>query len=276
LSTEASPNHYVLGHSDLELARLERQAEIFGAETREVLRSAGLKNGMRVLDVGCGVGDVSMAAAQLVGPTGTVLGIDKAADALRIARKRAQRANYTWLAFDEVDLFAFEAPAKFDAVIGRFILMHIAEPVAALSRFGTLARAGGAVAFIEMDIGQTGAVPPMPLLDRCLRWITATYHHVGVEANMGSKLYAAFRSAGMNPKLAGTTRIESGPDSVAYVFAAETLASLLPAIVEHGIATAEQVGVDTLAHRLRAEAITGDHCIFMPRLIGAWATKPAG
>jgi hypothetical protein len=93
---------------------------------------------------------------------------------------------------------------------------------------------------------------------------------------MGSQLYRTFRAAGFNPRLNGTTRIENGPDSVAYLFAAQTLASLLPAIEQFGIATADEIGIDTLADRLRAEAIAGDHCIFMPRLIGAWATKATG
>src|SRR5688572_24966472 len=78
----ASEPAYVLGHSDQELARLERQAEIFSVESRDWLRRAGLKTGMRVLDVGCGVGDVSIIAAEMVGSTGSVTGIDKAAIAL--------------------------------------------------------------------------------------------------------------------------------------------------------------------------------------------------
>src|SRR5690554_3222064 len=69
---------YVLGHSEQELARLEKQGELFGAETRQVLVRAGLAPGMRVLDVGCGAGDVSLIAAELVGPAGTVIGIDRA------------------------------------------------------------------------------------------------------------------------------------------------------------------------------------------------------
>ncbi|MCR4282504.1 MAG: class I SAM-dependent methyltransferase, partial [Bauldia sp.] len=77
---------YILGHSEQELARLERQGEIFGTETREILCRAGLKRGMHVLDVGCGVGDVSLIAADIVGPHGSVLGIDRAPKALPMAR----------------------------------------------------------------------------------------------------------------------------------------------------------------------------------------------
>jgi 2-polyprenyl-3-methyl-5-hydroxy-6-metoxy-1,4-benzoquinol methylase len=118
---------YVLGHSEQELARLERQAEIFSLETRDWLRRAGLKTGMHVLDVGCGVGDVSMIAAEMVGSAGTVVGIDKAAAALPIAGARAKRAGYDWVRFVEADVFQYEPQEKFDAVIGRFILMHLPD-----------------------------------------------------------------------------------------------------------------------------------------------------
>jgi len=274
MRTDVEPQPYVLGHSEQELARLELQGEIFGVETRDVLRRAGVRTGMHVLDAGCGVGDVSMIAAEMVGPTGAVLGIDNAAAALSTARARAQRAGYDWLRFAEADLYEFEPKDGFDAVIGRFVLLHVADPVAALRHLSRFLKENAVVAFIEMDIEQAAAVPAMPLLTRCIEWIEATYRHVGVEPNMGSQLYATFRAAGFSPRLTGSTRIESGPDSVVYQFAAQTLVSLLPAMESQGIATADDIGIDTLADRLRAAAIAGDHCILMPRLIGAWASKP--
>ncbi|MEJ0097126.1 MAG: hypothetical protein WDM84_03240 [Bauldia sp.] len=118
-------------------------------------------------------------------------------------------------------------------------------------------------------------MPELPLLTQCIGWITATYRRVGVEPNMGSQLYAAFRAAHLDPRLAATTRIESGPDAIAYRFAAQTLMSLAPAMEKLGIATAADIGIDTMADRLREASLAGDHVIFMPRLVGAWAKKTA-
>lgn len=272
MRTDDQSNQYVLGHSEQELARLERQGEIFGVETRDVLRHAGLRPGTRVLDVGCGAGDVSMIAAEMVGETGRVLGIDNAPDALSAGTDRAKRAGYHWLKFEEGDLYEFDTNDRFDAVVGRFILMHIPDPIDAVRRLRGFLTDSAIVAFIEMDIEQAGAVPEIPLLSRCIGWITATYREVGVEPNMGSQLYATFRAADLTPRLTGSTRIESGPDSVAYQFAAQTLSSLMPAMEKFGIATADEVDVATFADRLRDAAIAGDHCMLMPRLIGAWAT----
>src|SRR5262249_50571293 len=116
---------YVLGHSDLELVRLERQGDIFADETEDTLRRAGLTQGDSVLDVGCGVGDVALIAARLVGPTGRVLAIDRADRALDSARRRAEAAGYDWLTFEKRDLNEFDSSQQFDRITGRFILMYL-------------------------------------------------------------------------------------------------------------------------------------------------------
>jgi ubiquinone/menaquinone biosynthesis C-methylase UbiE len=271
MRADNEPGQYVLGHSEQELARLERQADLFRAETTDTLRRAGLTQGMHVLDVGCGTGDVAMVAAELVGPSGSVLGIDTAEEALAAARARAARLERDWLRFERSDIHGFEAKGDFDAVTGRFILLHLADPAGALKHLAGCLRPGGIAAFIEMDIEQAAASPELPLLTQCIDWITSTYRRVGVEPNMGSLLYATFRKAGLTPQLAGHCRIESGPHAFAFAYAAQTLQSLLPKITELGIATAAEIDVDTLADRLRVEAVAGDHCLFLPRLIGAWA-----
>lgn len=271
----ASGKTYVLGHSEQELSRLEQQGELFGTETREVYRRAGLAPGMRVLNIGCGAGDDALIAADMVGPTGSVLGIDRAPAALSQARARAERAGLKHISFAEAEIYSFEPQTKFDAVIGRFILLHVADAVGALKRVQTFLKPGGILAFVEMDIDETRAIPPLPLLTQCVNWITDTYRHVGVEPNMGSELYATFRQAGLSPRLTGTCRVESGPNSIAYGFAAQTLASLVPAMEKFGVATANEIGMETFGIRLRDAAVAADCCIFLPRLVGAWARLPA-
>jgi SAM-dependent methyltransferase len=78
---------YVLGHSQAEIRRLIKQASIVQATTERLLRSAGIERGMRVLDLGCGAGDVSMLAATLVGVSGSVVGIDRNAQVLANCEK---------------------------------------------------------------------------------------------------------------------------------------------------------------------------------------------
>jgi 2-polyprenyl-3-methyl-5-hydroxy-6-metoxy-1,4-benzoquinol methylase len=80
---------YPLGYSELEARRLAEQGALLEDLTANVFRRAGLREGMTVLDIGCGVGDVTLLAAQLAGPKGAVLGIDRAASSVQTARVRA-------------------------------------------------------------------------------------------------------------------------------------------------------------------------------------------
>jgi len=158
-------------------------------------------------------------------------------------------------------------------VVGRFILMHLPDRAAGLRGLMSALRRGGVAAFIEMDISSATSQPPFPLLMQCMGWITELYADVGVELEMGSKLYGTFRAAGLMPTMVGSTRVEAGPDALAYDYVAESIRSLAPLLERRGIATAATMDVDTLSDRLRRDALAGDHCFVFPRLIGAWATK---
>ena len=81
---------YALGYSTEEERRLALQARMFEGLTEDVLRHAGIGDGMYVLDIGCGIGDVSFLAARLVGPSGSVVGIDRGDESIETARRRAK------------------------------------------------------------------------------------------------------------------------------------------------------------------------------------------
>lgn len=263
---------YILGHTDQELRRLRRQAAVYAEFTEETLRRAGLEPGMSVLDVGCGAGDVSLAAARIVGPSGAVRGIDRSGDALALAIGRAAELGLTQVRFEQADL-GDPDDRIYDAVIGRFILLHCTDPAAALGTVVSRVRPGGHVAFVELDLSAADVVPPMPLFAEALGWIREVYVRKGFHMDMGSKLYAAFRACGLEPELMANVRVEAGADAYAYEYTAETVRSLLPLIEALGVATRDTVGVDTLAERIRTAALDGAHCFFYPRLVGAVARK---
>jgi ubiquinone/menaquinone biosynthesis C-methylase UbiE len=273
MTADARARSYLLGHSDQELERLRKQAAVYAEFTESVLRQAGLRPGMSVLDVGCGIGDVSMAAARLVGPGGSVRGIDRAPEALETAAARARAEGFDHVRFDAVSIDEVEG-GPYDAVIGRFILLHMKDPKATLTRLAGLLAPGGVAAFIEMDLSTAAAEPPLPLFTAAVSWIGAVYGRDGFEPDMGSKLYQAFRAAGIEPRLTATVRVEGGPEAYAYDYLAETVRSLMPRITALGIADAPTIGIDDLADRVRDAAVAGSHCIFYPRMVGAFGRRP--
>lgn len=154
---------YALGHTDEERRRLIDQDELFRPSTEGLFRTAGIRRGMRVLDVGCGVGDLSMLAASFIGPEGTVIGVDQDARSLALARQRAEERGLRNVSFAEGDVQSISFDHPFDAVVGRFILMYLPDPVAALKHLSALVCSGGLVVFQEYVIKHDGFAAPEPV-----------------------------------------------------------------------------------------------------------------
>jgi ubiquinone/menaquinone biosynthesis C-methylase UbiE len=271
---------YILGHTQAELDRLVFQAKFYERQTRLHLVAAGLAPGMRVLDFGCGVGDVSFLAASLVGDTGQVVGIDRSEEAVQTARARAAAMAVRQVEFCQVDDLnlhcQFPAP-RFDAVIGRLVLMYQPDATACLRRLSTVLRPGGFAMFheVQMAMGWHGADPASPTLTKLWGWMSAACARAGVELNMGLKLRQALLGAGFEaPELLLTSWVSGGPEAATYEYLAETIRSLLPAIVKFGIATAEEVEIETLAVRLRDEIVASEGAIVPSMLVGGIARWP--
>ena len=266
---------YVLGHADTELKRLMEQGRFYGELTEDIFRRAGLAQGMNVLDVGCGAGDVSFVAASIVGPEGSVLGIDKSPEAVKIAAERATRAGLPNVRFELADLEFFRAPSKIDALVGRLVLLYLADAAGALRRLVEQIRDGGIVAFVEMELSSVRAVPPLPLFATCVKWLRETFTRAGAEIDMGSRLHATFQKAGLpEPSMLMLGRVEAGPRSPVYENLSQTIRTLLPAMERFEVAKAAEVDIDTLADRLREEAVRAGAVLIPPCAIGAWARLP--
>jgi SAM-dependent methyltransferase len=271
-------NDYALGYSTEEERRLVQQAEIFEPLTVDVLRHAGIGSNMRILDIGCGVGDVSFLAARLVGPGGTVLGIDRGEESILTARRRAKSLGIDNVTFFATDIASFATEKTFDAIVGRLILLYFPDPSATLRRLSLFLRPDGIMAFQEMDMSTFAAVSSSTLADRVGNWIRDAFAVVGVQTEMGPRLPDIFMNAGFpRPQMIAGQRVASGFDALPYIVMAGTVKSLMPVMERAKITTATEVDIDTLADRLREEAIKKVELVaYSPRLVGAWARKAGG
>jgi SAM-dependent methyltransferase len=248
--------------------RLIAQGRLFDPLTRRLLVHAGLAPGMRVLDLGSGAGNVSRLAAELVGPDGSVVGLERDPAAVELAQRRTDAANIEFRVGDAETLDGVEG--TFDAVVGRLVLMYLTDPVAVLRRVATVVRPGGLICLHEADLTYTTANPQTPLWSQAQGWFVNALEKAGIEVRMGPALFTTFRAAGLPaPQLLVETFAEGGPDAPAWGWA-NVFSAAVPLMERVGVATRDEVDPPTLADRLLAETLAQDGCVIGPPMTGAW------
>ena len=265
---------YTMGRSDEETERLIEQSRLLRPITERFLTSAGLTRGMRVLDIGSGAGDVALIAAELVGPEGEVVGVDMNPEILEIARERVGRTGHRNVEFLAGDVQTLELGGDFDALVGRLVLMYLPDPVAVLKQLVTRLRPRGLVVFQEIDFTITRSYhhPDTPLMSQLGDWIVEVFERSGANATMGLDLHRAFIEAGLpEPTLDAGMLLGGAADWPGYAYIANSFRSVVPLLEHYGIATAEEVDVDTIPQRVREEILAAKRPVVIPPQIGAWA-----
>jgi ubiquinone/menaquinone biosynthesis C-methylase UbiE len=139
-------NTYVLGDTASERRRLQQQSDLIGGFTRHVFEQAGIAPGMKVLDVGSGAGDVALLLANMVGPAGRIVGIDRNPAILSTAKQRITAAGHANVEFVAGDISDTDVAldTDFDAAVGRLVLMYNPDTTAAgRSRLAEATRRSG-------------------------------------------------------------------------------------------------------------------------------------
>jgi 2-polyprenyl-3-methyl-5-hydroxy-6-metoxy-1,4-benzoquinol methylase len=270
-STTTGKSTYVLGHANVEVQRLLLQGQLYNDYTEHALRLAGLQPGMRVLDVGCGPGDVSFIAARLVGPTGSVLGVDAAPEMIELARGRASEQGLSAVHFRQATIDAITLDEPVDAVVGRLILMHLPDPAATLRHLSALVRPGGVIAFSENDITGAHSVPDIPLFRQVTTGIARAFEAMGLSPQFGNTLHQVFADAGLGaPHLTLGTPIGTAAETNILAYAAEVWRLVAPIAQRTGFAIDELDDIDSFVPRFRQEALAVNALITMPPLITGW------
>ncbi|MQA01215.1 MAG: methyltransferase domain-containing protein [Streptosporangiales bacterium] len=202
LTKASSERDYLFERGTDEDERLRVQGEVIDPITKRAFVAAGLQPGWRVLDLGSGAGNVSLLAAELVGPRGSVVGIDADADTVARATAMAARRGMDNVEFRVGDVASLEGvEGGFDAVVGRLA---------------------------------------MPLWEQVQDWVRETMRRAGVEVRMGHRLFASFRTAGLpDPEMNLESIVRGGPQAPTYGWA-NVVAGVLPLMEKYGVATREQ------------------------------------
>ncbi len=265
---------YSLGASGHEIERLDRQAASIEGATRLLLRASGIQPGMRVLDLGTGIGHVAMLVAELVGPEGRVVGIDNSSKLLDVAALRA--AARPQVHFIQGDVRDWRDDEPFDAIVGRLILFHLADPVSVLRHHAAALRAGGLLLALDFDLGASRAEPALPLVSAALGWVDAAFRHAGANPAIGTQLALLLAQAGLaDVQGFGVQGYIAPGDPRGPALLSGVVRSLAPQIAAAGIATPQQIDIDTLEARIADAVRSAGAVVLPPTLAGAWGRKRA-
>lgn len=269
---------YALGSDEDEIVRLDGQAAMSAAATRLLLEAGGrIAPGMRVLDLGTGLGHVAFDVASLVGPRGAVVGIDRSTRLLQIAEHRRLAAGVDNVTFVEADVRTFRDDEPFDAVVGRLILFHLPDAIEVLAHHIAALRPGGVVLAIDFDGRCLRAEPPVQLVTTVRDWLEQAFRSAGANPVIGTRLALLLRRAGaVDVTTFGVQAYLAPNDPTGPGWVAGLVRSLAPRIIGAGIATEAELDVDTLQQRL-VQALAGSDAVLLPpTLVGAWGGARSG
>ncbi len=246
--------------------------------TRRFLEDAGIAPGMRVLEIGCGGGEVTEVLARLVGPAGAVAAIDRSEDMLANARDRLSQAGV-----DNVQLMTLDVTGdltrldqferdSFDALTGRRVLMYLQDPVGALRRLCRWLREGGLVVFEETDLTMVPArKSPLPAHDQLADWLRKMLVAENANTTMGFDLPATFVSAGLSFE---GIRAEAVIEGQGGQFAPSQLLRLVQArLISSGLTT--EAEVEALAAELDHQSPDPTTVYVNGMSFCAWGTNPS-
>lgn len=270
---------YPLEQSEWEMHRLCRQGDLWRPLTEHVFKLAGVRSGMRVLDVGCGTGDVSLLVADLVGPHGEIVGVDRDPRLLEMARKRLNNVGTTPASFYLQDLSSLTLTGPFDAVVGRAILLYVKERTKLLRTIKHVLKPGGVAVFQEPDPFLSECVMShphtSPLFHQCLTWVRTLFEQTGNDAHISQSLARQFEDASFpSSQMQIMGWIGTPSQTPLYQWMADLIRSQYSLLLQYGITTHEEIGIETLAERLQTEAITSGSSVVTHLLVGIWANKP--
>jgi SAM-dependent methyltransferase len=268
---DATTGKYALATGQAADYRLCILHQLYGPGTRRVLLESGLREGMRVADLGCGVGMVSALLAELVGATGQVVGIDSSRAQLAQARRRLNGAG-TSIRFIEASApDTGLPPGSFDLVFCRFLLIHLSDPQRALREMFTLLKPGGILVCEDGDLTTSGSEPPSALDAFADLWRRLGPVR-GVDYAIGRRLFQMVLAAGFpRPQIAFNQPVVARGENKRLLEL--SVAEAGPAFVGAELITSCELDRTLVEmHRL-----AGDESVLavMPRMSQVWARKPA-
>lgn len=270
MSRTNAPQHYAIRGGKEGKKRLDVLARVLLPTTTQLLDRVGLIRGMTCLDVGCGGGHVAMLIAGSVGPEGCVVGADRDAEILALAREDAEAAKVTNVQFQQLDACAFAWQKQFNIAYARFLLSHLNEPENCLAAMAQASVPGGTIVIEDTDFAASFCYPICIAYERYTKLYQELVQRRGGDANIGPKLPAMLRRAGIQD-------IEVNVIQPAHIrgegklMAPLTMSRISDALTAEGLTT--QTEAQQILTDLNRVAANCETVISLPRIFQVWGKR---
>ena len=226
-----------------EQRRLNIQSIIFENETRRTLKLAGIKQGMRCVDLGCGAGDTTFLLSKLVGDKGHVTGIDINENAIKTCKKRAKEDHFKNTEFLVRSIYDTKLREhSYDLAFSRFLFQHLKEPEKAILEMSRVAKKDGVLVVEELDHASWLCYPSEPSLDKLRCVYVKLLQLNGSDPFIARKLYKIFTELDFHPSVnayCATVTMGKKPFNNLGVQLAKTLQ---PQIIKRGLMSQKEFG----------------------------------
>ena len=232
---------YIHRGGDAGAERLKVLTNATWPNTRAFLLRAGLKPGMRVLDVGCGGGDLTLRIAEMLAPKGSIIGIDYDARKIEIAAQLTEQTDYT-VEFRQHDITADTVidETKFDFVFARFLLWTLKDPDAALNTLVSYLHPGGILALEDIDGRGQYCYPQCKGFEKYAEFHEKAAEHMGSNSHLGIRLFYMMTKADLKQvQLHMEHPVFSSGDGKKIPLL--TMQAIQPSVLELGLATSTEM-----------------------------------
>lgn len=268
-SSDISPHEYTLATGERAADRLLLLNEIFGPDSEDLLRRAGLSAGMHVAEIGCGSGLVSLWIANVVGASGAVAGVDMSGEQVEVAARNASAAGLKNVMFHQASAYETNLPrGTFDLVYSRFLMCHVCDPAKALMEMRTLLKPGGILVCEDHDDGGIFTEPRTNAYKRLVEISAAVNQAHGLDAYVGLRLPQLVRQAGFDHSEVRVNQIAFLRGRAKH-FWEMTLREATPAIIAAGASTQEEL--DSICAEMQAIAEDDSILLMLARVTQVWA-----